>query len=160
MQPRVDNSDLLTAGLSAIKNAGMVLTPIESGTRARIYRTSKGETVRVRTCNDHVLVAVAASPEPDAKLNIEGTDHLLIVMPEIPRSPGPAMVFFIPTPVVVEAVRHAHALWLASRPSTKGNNRTWTLCFRDDDGAKPGCGFARLWEKYKLANPTPTVKSP
>src|SRR5205823_12364390 len=92
------------------------------------------------------------------KLNIEGTDHLLIVMPEIPRSPGPVMVFFIPTAVVAEAVRQAHANWLASNPSTKGSNRTWNLWF-DDDGAAIGGGFASLWEKYKLASQTPAVKS-
>jgi hypothetical protein len=134
-----------------MKNAGIALTPIDSGTRAKIYRTDKGETVRVRTCNDHVLVTVAASTERDAKLNIEGTDHLLIVMPEIPRSPGPVVVFFVPTPVVVEAVRESHWRWLSSNPSTKGENRTWNLFFDDDRPAKGGSGFARLWEKYKLA---------
>jgi hypothetical protein len=158
MQPRVDNSDLLTAGLSAMKSAGTSLTPVESGTRARIYRSGNGETVRVRTCNDHVLVTVAASTERDAKLNIEGTDHLLIVMPEVPRSPGPVMVFFIPTAVVVEAVRQAHARWLASNPSTKGSNRTWNLWF-DEDEAAAGGGFARIWQKYKLASPISAVKS-
>jgi hypothetical protein len=156
VQPRVDNSDLLTAGLFAMKNAGMSLTAVESGTRAKIYQTDKGETVRVRTCNDHVLVTVAAFAATDAKLNIEGTDHLLIVMPEIPRSSGPVMVFFIPTPVVVEAVRQAHARWLASNPSTKSGNRTWNLWF-DDDAATTGSGFARTWEKYKLASPTAAV---
>jgi len=156
MQPRVDNSDLLTAGLSVMKSKGWPLVPINSGTRAKIYRMDDGKTVRVRTCNEHVLVTVAASTERDAKLNVEGTDFLLIVMPEIPRSPGPVMVFLVPTPVVVEAVREAHAQWLSSNPSTRGGNRTWNLWF-DDDAAHVGSGFARVWEKYKLISPTAAV---
>lgn len=157
--PRVDNSDLLTAGLTAMTSAGVSLVPVQSGTRAKIYRTNEGKTVRVRTCNDHVLIALAETTESDAKLNIEGTDYLLIVMPEVPRSPGPVMVFFVPTPTVVEAVREAHAHWLASNPSTKGENRTWNLWF-DDDDSSPGGGFASLWEKYKVASPVSDVGRP
>lgn len=149
-QLRVDNSQLLTAGLSLMEGAGKPLTAVQSGTRAKIYRTAEGQTVRVRTCNDHVLVVVAESTDPNAKLNIEGTDLLLIVMPEVPRSPGPVMAFLVPTSTVAEAVRLTHAQWLADNPSTKGGNRTWNLWF-DDDGPAKACGYTRLWEKYRLA---------
>lgn len=146
---KVPNDQLLEAGLRLMEQNGRRLQRMEAKGRAMLYRTADGNTVRVRTCNDHVLVALADSPEPEAKLNIEGTDSILIVMPEIPRSPGPVMAFFIPAAVVVEAVRSAHRDWLASNPSTKGENRTWAIWFDDDGPAKSG-GFARIWVEYRL----------
>lgn len=38
--------------------------------------------------NDHILIVLADRPGGDAKLNVEGTDLLLIIMPEIERTPG------------------------------------------------------------------------
>ena len=93
------------------------------------YALPNGETVRVRTCNDHVLVALAASARKGAALNIEGTDHLLVVMPEIPRTGGSVIAYLVPTEIAVEAVRTTHADWLASNPNTKGKNRTWNIWF-------------------------------
>jgi len=114
-----------------------------------LYRAADGKTVRVRTCNDHVLVVVADSPDPEAKLNIEGTDSILIVMPETPRTPGPVMAYFIPTALVVEEVRSTHRDWLASNPSTKGENRTWAIWF-DDDGPAKASGYAKKWAPFRL----------
>ena len=114
MQPiKVPNEQLLEAGLSLMAQSGQSLQRAEAKGRAMLYRTAEGETVRVRTCNDHVLVVVAESPEAGAKLNIDGTDKILIVMPEIPRSPGPVVAYFLPTAVAVEAVQSTHREWLA-----------------------------------------------
>jgi len=114
-----------------------------------IYETPEGETVRVRTCNDHVLVVLAESAENDATLNVEGTDFVLIVMPEAPRSPGPVVAYLVPSVVVAEAARETHKQWLANNPNTKGNNRTWNLWF-DESGPTKANGFSRVWEKYRL----------
>jgi len=144
---RIPNDTLLEAGLSLMKQAGRDLKRVKTGTRSMQYVLPGGESVRVRTCNDHVLVALAGSPKKGAPLNIEGTDYLLIVMPEIPRTHGSVIAYFIPTKVAVEAVRRSHAEWLASNPNTKGKNRTWNVWF--DETAMAG-GFAKKWVEYRL----------
>lgn len=146
---KVPNDQLLEAGLRLMEQSGQRLQRMEAKGRAMLYRTADGKTVRVRTCNDHVLVAVADSPESEAKLNIEGTDSILIVMPEIPRSPGPVMAYFVPTAVAVEAIRSTHRDWLASNPSTKGENRTWNIWF-DDKAPSKASGYAQKWAEYQL----------
>ena len=160
MQPlKVPNEQLLEAGLRLMAQSGAPLERVEAKGRAMLYRTPKGETVRVRTCNDHVLVVVAESPEPGAKLNIEGTDNILVVMPEIPRSPGPIAAYFLPTVVVVDAVQSTYKEWLASNPSTKGENRTWNIWF-DDDGPSKANGFAKKWGKYRIQGSASARTSP
>jgi hypothetical protein len=156
VKPRVSNEDLVAAGLELMRSAGQPLTRVETGNRSMKYTLANGQSVRIRTCNDHVLVVLADSPEPNAKLNIEGTDHLLIVMPRIPRTDGPVDTYFVPTQVVVDAARKAHTDWLASQPSTKGNNRTWNLWF-DDTYAEFGGGFGRIWAKYRLSGESATT---
>lgn len=153
--PKVPNQMLLEAGLRLMEENGHAVQRAEAKGRAMIYRTTDNRSVRVRTCNDHVLVAVADSPDPSANLNIEGTDSILIVMPEIPRSPGPVTAYFIPTTVVVEEVRSAHRDWLASNPSTKGENRTWAIWF-DEDGPARSSGYAKKWAQYRLEGSSKT----
>jgi len=153
---RVSNESLLEAGLSLMAQARQPLEKVSTGTRAMMFKKKNGETVRVRTCNDHVLVVVADSPKPTAKLNIEGTDSLLIVMPESPRVSGPVIAYLVPTAIAVKDVRKAHAEWLASSPKTKGGNRTWNIWFGESD--KSG-GFARHWASYRLAGYASTLQN-
>src|SRR5271166_6556214 len=122
--PRIDNNALLEAGLELMKRNGKSLSKQPSFGRKMLYSLPNGETVRVRTCNDHILIVVADSPALDAKLNIEETDWLLIVMPEIERTPGKVIAYLVPTAVAVEASRQTHSEWLATNPNTKGNNTT------------------------------------
>lgn len=145
---KVPNDDLLRAGLELMEKNGKPLVRVESFGRAMMYRLPDGKTVRVRTCNDHILVVLADSPKTDAKLNIEGTDFLLIVMPEQERTPGKVWAFLVPTHVAVDAARSTHRDWLKTNPNTKGDNRTWNLWF--DEGGKAS-GFANKWRSYQLA---------
>jgi hypothetical protein len=149
MLSKVPNDKLLEAGLAAMERSGIPLKRVDAPGRAKVFSAPNGRTVRVRTCNDHVLVAVAESPDEGAPLNIEGTDDLLIVMPKVPRTPGEVIVFLVPTKVAVEAVRSTHKEWLATNPSTKGKNRTWNIWFNEDGPSKAN-GFARAWAKYVL----------
>lgn len=151
--PKVPNSELVAAGLELMRQAGRPLERVEANGRAMIYRTQYGDSVRVRTCNDPVLVVLAETPDTQAALNIEGTDYLLIVMPETPRSRGPVSAYLVPTDVAVQAVRMTHEQWLASNPNTKGQNRTWNIWFSDDGPAKAN-GFARKWAEYRLTGLT------
>lgn len=151
---RIPNETLLEAGLTLMKQTGRTLERVKTNTRSMQYVLPGGETVRARTCNDHVLIVLADSPKQGAALNIEGTDHLLIVMPEIPRTPGSVIAYFIPTTVVVKAARRTHADWLASNPNTKGENRTWNIWF--DEAAKAG-GFAEKWAEYRLCGSASTL---
>jgi hypothetical protein len=146
---KVPNAELLEAGLELMRRAGKPLERGETKGRAMLYRTAEGRTVRIRTCNDHVLVVLADSADRGAALNIEGTDYLLIVMPEEPRSRGPVIGYLVPTEVAVHAARTTHEEWLASNPNTKGQNRTWNLWF-DDDGPAKANGFAHKWAEYRL----------
>jgi hypothetical protein len=155
---KVPNDELRRAGLRLMEQNGKPLQRIEAKGRAMIYKTADRETVRVRTCNDHVLIAVAESPEEGARLNIEGTERILVVMPEVPRSRGPVIAFFIPTSVAVAEVRSAHREWLASNPSTKGKNRTWNIWF-DDDAPSEASGYARKWAEYRLNGSSTTQNS-
>lgn len=156
MGNKVSNQVLLASGLQAMQAAGKPLQKMQTNSRAMKYQLSNGETVRVRTCNDHVLVVLADSAEESATLNIEGTDHLLIVMPDVPRMSGLINVYFVPTNVAVTAVRQTHANWLASNPSTKGNNRTWNIWF--DDGPAMSGGFAKKWSEYRLSTNASTIE--
>jgi hypothetical protein len=137
---------------------GKPLTKMPSKGTAKLYRLADGDTVRARTCNDHILIAVADEPSPGARLNIEGTDWIMLVMPEIPRTPGAVLTYLLPTKVVVDEVRRTHAEWLASRPNTKGENTTWNLWFRDD-GPEKASGYARKWDRYRLPGKAHTNSS-
>jgi hypothetical protein len=144
----IENNVLLEAGLSLMKKNGRPLTKIAGTGRAMKYRMPNGETVRVRTCNDHILIVLSDKPSgAHTKLNIDGTDWLLIVMPEVQRTPGKVRAYLVPTPIAAEAARRTHQEWLDSNPNTKGDNRTWNLWFRDDGKNE---NFDETWSEYRL----------
>jgi hypothetical protein len=79
------------------------------------------------------------------------------VMPEVPRRSGPVISYFVPTDVAVRAVREAHADWLRTNPSTKGNNRTWNIWFGDD--VQKSGGFAKKWLKFRINGACSTAET-
>jgi hypothetical protein len=150
-EDRVPNEALVQAGLDLMKQFGKPLQRIKSNGRAMIFQMPDGATVRLRTCNDHLLVIPADTPDPDtARLNVEGTDHVLIVMPERQRTPGRVVGYLVPASIVADAARSAHKAWLATNPNTKGENRAWALWF-NMDGPSTSNNFAEKWQKYRLA---------
>jgi len=150
-EDRVPNDALVQAGLELMKQCGKRLERIKSNGRSMIYRTSDGATVRLRTSNDHLLVVLADADDPDtARVNVEGTDYVLIVMPERQRTPGPVVGYLVPASVVADAARSTHKEWLASDPNTKGDNRTWNLWFNKYGPSKAN-NFAEKWQEYRLA---------
>lgn len=128
-----------------------------------IYTMPDGQTVRIRTCNDHVLIIVSDSPSIESRLNIEGTDWLLLVMPEVERMAGRAICYLLPVKEVESEARRSHEQWLASNPNTRGGNRTWNLWFKKDAPSKAN-DYATKWERYRLDVPVvaaqPTATSP
>ncbi len=146
---RVENDVLLRFGLEAMSRGGKPLRELPSKGRSMLYKLANGETVRLRTCNDHLLIVVAKTPDLDADLNIEGTDWLLIVMPEIERTPGKMIAYFVPTSEAVHEARRTHEEWLKSKPKTKGDNTTWNLWFRSN-GREKANNYADKWAKYRL----------
>jgi len=154
---KVESSELVEAGLAAMKAAGKPLTRQPSKGRAMIYAMPNGDTVRLRTCNDHVLIVVGDRPTPDAKLNIEGTDWILMAMPQVERKPGNVDCYLLPTAEVEAEARRTHMEWLAGNPKTGGDNKTWNLWFKEDGPGKAN-DYARKWQQYKLA-PTPIVEA-
>lgn len=145
---RVESGALIEAGLAAMRQCGKPLGRLPSKGRSMIYALPNGETVRLRTCNDHVLIVVADRSDADAKLNIEGTDWLLTVMPEIERTKGNIVAYLLPTKEVEVEARRTYREWLAGNPNTKGDNRTWNLWFRNDAPTKTN--YAVKWAKYRL----------
>jgi hypothetical protein len=148
--PRVSNDALLAAGLDLMRQNGHPMNKVESPGRSMVYSLPDGKTVRVRTCNDHILIVVTDKPSGDAKLNIEGTDYLLVVMPEIERTPGKVTGYLIPTTVAVEASRSCHQAWLDSNPNTKGDNKTWCLGFRKSGRTTMSSDYETKWSEYRL----------
>lgn len=148
--PRVPNDNLLNAGLDLMRQNGKPLTRVDSFGRSMMYKTQDGKSVRVRTCNDHVLIVVADSPSSDAKLNTEGTDYLLVVMPEVERTPGKVTAYLIPTEVAVRESRTSHQAWLDSNPNTKGANKTFCLWFRKNAPFARSGDYATKWAEYRL----------
>lgn len=144
----IDNDALLAGGLELMRQNGKALTRIAGTGRSMRYTLANGETVRVRTCNDHILIVLSNKPSgSDARLNIEGTDWLLIVMPEVERTHGKVKAYLVPTAVGVEAARRSQQAWLNTNPNTKGNNLTWALYFRDDEKTS---NFDKVWSQYRL----------
>lgn len=157
-QGKIPGGDLLEAGLQLMDIAGKPLKKVPARGRAMIYELPDGETVRVRTCNDHILIVLADSTNPDeARLNIEGTDFLLVVMPEKPRARGPVWAYLVPTAIAADAARKAHKAWLESSPRTKGKNLTWNLWF-EDGGPPMASGFAKEWERFRVPGSASTDK--
>ena len=147
MTTKVSRGKLIEAGLAAMRRAGKPLTKAASRGSAQIYETPNGETVRLRTCNDHKLIINADLPDPDAKLDIEATDWLLQIMPEVERAEGNIVSYLIPSSEATSVTRQQHRQWLERRPATKGNNTTWTLFFKEMPGFE---NFAERWAKYRL----------
>lgn len=158
MSQRVDSSRLVEAGLTSMRRAGKPLTRLPSKGRAMIYALPNGETVRVRTCNDHVLIVVGETADLDTKLNVEGTDWLLMVMPEIERTPGDTLCYLLPAKEVEAEARRTHEEWLAGNPSTKGDNRTWNLWFGKNAPTKAN-DYATKWAKYRVETSIPATAS-
>jgi hypothetical protein len=153
--PRVPNDTLLSTGLEMMRQNGKPLSKVNSPGRSMQYQLPNGESVRVRTSNDHILIVRADRDARDAKLMIEGTEWLLIVMPEVERTPGKVVAYLVPTKEVVEAARQGHQEWLATNPNTKGDNRTWNLSFRKDKigASKAYSDFATKWSMHRLVRP-------
>lgn len=147
--PRIDNDVLLNAGLKLMGENGKPLKKIQSTGRSMLFELPNRETVRARTCNDHILIVLADRPTEGARLNIEGTDWLLVVMPEVERTAGRVIAYLVPTLVAVEAVRTTHKQWLSTDPNTKGSNTTWNLWF-DESGPAKANDFATKWGEYRL----------
>jgi hypothetical protein len=155
----VPNESLLAAALDLMKQNGKPLTKTNGTGRSMRYSMPSGETVRVRTCNDHILIVLGNKAEGDAKLNIQGTDWLLVVMPEVPRTPGKVLAYLVPTSEAAAAARKTHHAWLDTNPNTKGDNRTWNLWFSENGPAKAN-GFHTHWKKYLLKGSADAEPSP
>lgn len=154
---RVENKLLEQAGVELMKQNEKPLTKRATRGRAMLYSLPNGESVRIRTTNDHVLVAVADKPSEDAHLNIEGTDWLLVVMPEIERTHGGVLAYLVPAETAVQEVRRTHKEWLDSNPRTRGRNTTWNLWF-GDNGLGRANNYATKWSKFLLEGEATTTE--
>lgn len=153
---KVPSQALLQAGLETMRASGLKLQKQPSKGRSLIYALENGETVRVRTCNDHVLIVIADSPNADAKLNIEGTDHLLVVLAAEPRTPGNVLVYFVPTNTAISAARAGRKSWLSSNPITKGQNTPWNIWF-DASGPDESHGYLKKWDRFRVDKQVSTI---
>ena len=150
---RVDTSVLLADGLRLMRENGKPLERVAG--RARIYRMSDGDTVLVRTNNDRRLLATADRPELDAFLDIQRSDWLLLVVPEVKRTVGNVAAYLVPAEEAADAVRSSHEAWLSSHPDTKGENKTWVLWLDPFPSNSAGSGvYAEKWAKYRLNGST------
>ena len=149
MTDRVSSKQLLAAGLQIMRNAGRELKKIKTSGRAQIYEMNNGETIRVRTCNDHVLLIAAENDGTYENMSIKGTDWILVVMPEIERTQSNIMAYLIPTDIAVEEARKILSEWTAIGSKTRGEHVTWYLFFSGDKG-KRAYGYHEKWKQYLM----------
>jgi hypothetical protein len=147
MPGKVSTASLVDYGLAAMERIGKPALKLPKTGNAKIFRLANGETVRVRTCNRHVLLVNAKHPDPDAKLDIEGTDWILVVMPKEEFTAGEYIAYLIPALEGVSEMRKAHRKWRATNPATKGRNMTWTLAFKELPAHD---NYAVTWAKYQI----------
>jgi hypothetical protein len=145
MKGKIEKGSLAKAALSRMQCLGRPLSKLPG--RGNLYEFADGKTVRLRTCQRHVLLVNAARPDSDAKLDIEGTDLLLVAMPAKERTEGKILTYLIPTSEAVAEMRHAHEKWLATSPATEGQNTAWTLAFKEMTAHD---NYAVKWKKYRL----------
>jgi len=145
----IDSEILVNSGLAAMKRTGKPLAPLRREARATIYVMPNGETVRMRTCNDRKVVVVSWTDALDAKLNIEGTDWVLLVMPEVRRKLGKTICYLVPTNVLAAEARCVREAWLARKPDRVRNNRTWKLWFGQKKGGNAS-DLETMWSQYRL----------
>ena len=146
----MDTKTLRAVGLRLMRENGKSLQ--RTSARGQIYEMQNGETVRMRTQVDRVLMTNAdRATTHDATIDIEAQDWLLIVMPEVARTHGPVAAYLVPSAVAAEAVRRGHQAWLDSMPETHGENTRWHLWFDESISTAPQSGgFASRWSKYRL----------
>jgi hypothetical protein len=154
---RVPSKALVEAGLEVMRRNGNPLERRPSKGRAQIYSSKSGQSVRLRTCNDHVLIVVSERPDPSSPVNIEGTDLLLIVIAKERRQVGEVLVFLVPTEVAVKAAREGYKSWLDRSPVTRGKNTTWNIWF-DETGLDASHGFMKKWHQYLLPSEVSSVE--
>lgn len=143
-----DPSALREIALKMMEDSGTPLHRQPGTGKAQIYARPDGSTVRLRTSADRVLLVTTDSPDPGARLSVEGTDWLLIVMPKVRRTPGPVEAYLVPTDEAERAIRDSHARWLASGANSNGNTM-WNLWF-DDDGPDTSNRYAQTWRRYRV----------
>ena len=148
------NQVLEEAGIELMRRRETPITNIPSPGSSTIYKMENSETIRIRTCNDHILTVVADMQTEDARLNIEGTDWLLVVMPKVERTEGEIIAYLVPTEVAVKAVRQSHAEWLSSNPKNTGSNTTWCIWFDENFTGKEyrrrKHGYSEKWAMYRI----------
>jgi hypothetical protein len=155
MSSRVENSSLLAAGLESMATAGKPLAKVNTGTRSMMYRMSDGGSVRVRTCNDHILVVIATASNNRPTLNIEGTDYLLFVVPQVERTKGAIEAYLLPTLEVSRSVRSAYADTLSKIDGIHNHSTTCNLWLADGEGA--AFGFRSRWAAFRLTGASASI---
>ncbi len=103
---KIDNKLLREAGVELMKKNKMPLSNITRGNSMIGSMPCKNH-VRIRTRNNHRLIITANQPDPNARLNIEGTYWLLMVMPERERTFGKVIGYLIPTAEIKEKMSYA-----------------------------------------------------
>lgn len=140
---------LRSIGLAAMERSGRVLTRVASERRGQLYVMPDGCRVRLRTNNDRRVIVTTDDTRSDAKLDLDGCDFVLLVVPKQRRQRGPIEVYLVPFSEVQAAFATAHADWLASLPKTRGQNHTWQLFF-DEGKPASAASFADKWRAYRI----------
>jgi hypothetical protein len=118
---------LRSIGLAALERTGCGPTRVASERRGQLYTMSDGRTVKLRTNNDRRVIVTTDDTRSNAKLDLEGCDFVLLVVPK----------------------QIANADWLASLPKTRDQNHTWQL-FLNEGKPASGANFSGKWHTYRI----------
>ncbi len=105
MTDKIPNSILKQCAIEMMATHEMPMEEVPTRGRSMIFSLRSGETVRLRTSNDPVLVVTIEPASDGPKMNIEGTDYLLFVMPEETRTWGAVKGYLVPTRKALKSVR-------------------------------------------------------
>jgi hypothetical protein len=148
MLEKIPNKVLKTCALELMALNGQPLEMMSSRGRSMLYKLQTGATVRVRTSNDPVLVVGAESTDNGLKLNISGTDFILLVMPEKPRTWGEVKGYLIPTSEAISAIKSANPTAFTGRQENHQKGTALTIWFQSSD--RLDSNFNEKWLKYLL----------
>ena|SRR5688572_26210043 len=85
---RFTTEALRSIGLAAMELSGRGLTRVAAERRGQLYTLSDGRRVRLRTNNDRRVIVTTDDTRSNAKLDLDGCDFVLLVVPEQRRKRG------------------------------------------------------------------------
>jgi len=121
------------------------------GRMIEVYRTPRGQTVRLMTNRRPALMTVAEGFGIQDAINFEGEQGFIGIA--VPTANGSVECFLVPTDEAVERLRSAYRSWLAAHPDSASDVRAVRF---DGNSQLAWERFSEKWARFRL----PAATSP